>query len=305
MERYCKTCAGTRFILEQGKTVCQICGAPYSEKGELLVDTKAALPVLCERGYQKLKAGEYSLAGLAFDRMLEIDGNSFMALLGKAIILSYLYKWETMIHDQDKTKIWWDAWKKILPRFNSTTPEERNLVKKYCEPLRFEEPVHVPKGSNLLMYAVISIIPELVRFLLDCGFDPNCEAKVGNYTISVLYRAAIAKKYSSKKGEIVDLLLKYGASPYRLAGDGSGVINSTTVPEIAQIIRKYYPDVKCTDARVSKPKISPKPAVTPVRKSYNRKNEINTKPPGEDNIGCLIVTAIIIVVILLSTLPNF
>ncbi len=109
MERFCKTCAGTRFILVQGKTVCQICGAPYSETGDFLVDTKAALPVLCERGYQKLKSGEYSLAGLAFDRMLEIDSSSFMAELGKVLIFSYLYKWETMIHDQDKAKIWWEA----------------------------------------------------------------------------------------------------------------------------------------------------------------------------------------------------
>ncbi len=176
-------------------------------------------------------------------------------------------------------------------------------MKKYCEPLRFEEPVHVPKGSNLLMYAVISIIPELVRFLLYCGFDPNCEAKVGNYTISVLYRAAIAKKYNPNKGEIVDLLLKYGASPYRLAGDGSGVINSTTVPEIAQIIRKYYPDVKCIDARVSKPKSTPKPANTQVKKHYSQQKGTSTQ--FNDGLCCLVIIAIAMIIGLFYQIFNY
>ena len=297
MSQTCKTCASTRFKAVQGKLVCQLCGAPYSETGDFLVDTKAAMPILCERGYQKLQTGEYSLAELIFNRMLEIDSNSFMAGFGRTLALLYMY---SSSKDQEKKKELWDSWRKIRTRFSSTTPEERNLVKEYCEPLRLDSWLS-EKGSNLLIYGILLDMSDLVKFLLDCGFDPNFQVDYGRGYFSALYVAARRKKYAPVHGEIVSILLKYGASPYCLASDGDGVINSVTPPEIAQIIRKQYPDVKCIDRRPTKPaKTSSPTRAKPPTHNVTRPSKPAPRPMPSNNAeykkgcSCLLVIAILI-----------
>lgn len=294
-KQVCKTCAGTHFLTAQGKQVCQLCGSPYSDTGDLLIDTKAAMPILCERGYQKLQAGEYSLAELIFNHMLEIDSNNFMSEFGKALALSYMY---TMSKSQEEKAALWDFWRKVRARFSDTIPEERTLVKKYCEPLRFDS-MFPEKGCNLLLYGILFEMPDLVQFLLDCGFDPNYEVVTSTDSrFSALFLAAITKKYTIARGEIIGILLRYGASPYILTNDGCGVINSKTLPEVAQVIRQQYPDVKCIDGRSEKPTKASLP--TGAKASiYGRKANAPASRPvlsqkSERKKGCSCLLAIVI-----------
>lgn len=237
MEHICQTCGSK---IESGR-VCPICGERYKHfKKTTLIDTKSVLPILRDRGFEKLKAKDYNGAEPIFKRMLELDSDDFFANLGMGIVTvdGYLKNSNnpTLLSRCDK------LWTKTAELTYKVTPDEKPLIKKYCSSIT------IGNEMNVFFHIVLGCGSQLLQLFLDCGLDPNQKYALNKHK-SALYLAVNVTncKYINDNIRKIDLLIKYGADPYVLTDEGEGVINSNTRPEFAQAIRRKFPNIKCAD----------------------------------------------------------
>lgn len=237
IERICQTC-GSKI---KSSRICPICGEQYKHfKKNTLIDTKSVLPILRDRGFEKLKAKDFNGAEPIFKRMLELDNDDFFANLGLGIISTARCikdtNNQTLLSRADK------IWTKTAELTYKVTPDEKPLIKKYCSSIT------VGNEMNVFIHIVLSCGSLLLQLFLDCGFDPN-QTYALNHHKSALYFVANIKncQYINDNIRKINLLIKYGADPYVLTDEGEGVINSNTRPEFAQAIRHKFPNIKCAD----------------------------------------------------------
>ncbi len=260
-ERICNACGSREFQRINGFTTCKFCGAQYDDRDCLVNVSKNTIINLSNRGFESIITNDVESARSTFNKILEIDNNSFVGYWGMLLV-------ECIKGDNDKTIRYY--MKKSLEESETNGDYENNLIIKYGEY------PHLKFGITLMIYAVIEDEIKFLSFLLENHVNPNIIQSSAKKA-SALYYAANPKKVTEEKQTILRLLLNHEADPNKNTYNGEGVVNSHTPKVMADIIKEYYPDIICVDGKAQNNKSSLPKANTQYNNSSGVKQTVISK----------------------------